>query len=346
MRKFVLRPGGSPLRKIVLRLEGGLGNQLFQYAFARQVQQRFGGSVLLDLHTYATDKQRNLSLHHFELHPGINLGAHRPDNAAHHPDDDVLRPNNAAHRSLSDLQRSLNFLLFWMVRVGARIVHQVLKVLPVAPSSRMKLNSAFGIFIQDHPAYEQYLYRCYSPVALIAGNWMSEKFFDTVAAELRQELRLKTPVSEHNVNLLEQIRSTHSVCVHIRRGDYVVGEVKDKTLVCDFDYYQQAIRLLRDELVDPVFYVFSNTSDDIEWIRANYPFDGELRYVDQQNPDYEDFRLMAACKHFVLSNSTYSWWVVYLSESANKRVVAPSRWNNGMWDQSDIYQKDWTLIEV
>ena len=306
------------MRKIVLRLEGGLGNQLFQYAFARQVQQRFGGSVLLDLHTYATDKQRNLSLHHFELHPGVNLTAHRPDNS----------------------------LLFWMVRVGARIVHQVLKCLPVAPSSRMKLNSAFGIFIQDHPAYEQYLYRCYSPVALIAGNWMSEKFFDTVAAELRQELRLKTPVSEHNVNLLEQIRSTHSVCVHIRRGDYVVGEVKDKTLVCDFDYYQQAIRLLRDELVDPVFYVFSNTHDDIEWIRANYPFDGELRYVDQQNPDYEDFRLMAACKHFVLSNSTYSWWVAYLSESAHKRVVAPSRWNNGVWDQSDIYQKDWTLIEV
>lgn len=306
------------MRKIVLRLEGGLGNQLFQYAFARQVQQRFGGSVLLDLHTYATDKQRNLSLHHFELHPGVNLTAHCP----------------------------LNSLFFWMVRVGARIVHQVLKGMPVAPSSRMKLNSAFGIFIQDHPAYEQYLYRCYSPVVLIAGNWMSEKFFDTVTAELRQELRLKTPVSEHNVNLLEQIRSTHSVCVHIRRGDYVVGEVKDKTLVCDFDYYQQAIRLLRDELVDPVFYVFSNTHDDIEWIRANYPFDGELRYVDQQNPDYEDFRLMAACKHFVLSNSTYSWWVAYLSESAHKRVVAPSRWNNGVWDQSDIYQKDWTLIEV
>ena len=60
-------------------------------------------------------------------------------------------------------------------------------------------------------------------------------------------------------------------------------------------------------------------------------------------PVYETLRLMYNCKHFILSNSTFSWWGQFLSASKNKLVVSPSRWNNGGY-QSQLIQKDWILI--
>lgn len=60
-------------------------------------------------------------------------------------------------------------------------------------------------------------------------------------------------------------------------------------------------------------------------------------------PVYETLRLMYNCKHFILSNSTFSWWGQFLSTSKNKLVVSPSLWNNDGY-QSQLIQKDWILI--
>lgn len=73
----------------------------------------------------------------------------------------------------------------------------------------------------------------------------------------------------------------------------------------------KSIQYLNEKLIDPVFYIFSNTSDDIQWIKEIYKFEIPVHYVGHDNPVYEDFRLMMNCKHFILSKSTSSWWVSY-----------------------------------
>ena len=107
------------------------------------------------------------------------------------------------------------------------------------------------------------------------------------------------------------------------------------------------MKKITEQVENPVFYVFSNSSDDINWIKENYDFsDYNVEYVDLNNPDYEELRLMYSCKHFIISNSTFSWWAQYLCENENKIVIAPSEWNRHFDDCSGIYMPEWQVIEV
>lgn len=74
-------------------------------------------------------------------------------------------------------------------------------------------------------------------------------------------------------------------------------------------------------------------------------FTGEnVIFVPQSMPVYETLRLMAHCKHFILSNSTFSWWGQFLSKYNDKIVVSPKRWNNDGY-KTQLIQKDWVLID-
>ena len=76
-------------------------------------------------------------------------------------------------------------------------------------------------------------------------------------------------------------------------------------------------------------------------------FPGEVYYESGVDPVWEKLRLMSACKHFVLSNSSFSWWAQYLSNEKKKIVVAPDIWyKTGKNAKADLYQDDWKLIHI
>lgn len=303
---------------IILRLEGGLGNQLFQYAFARTVQHKYGGKIILDSHAFKNDTQRNLSLHHFFLNNDIKIIKSAPFE---------------------------KFICF-AVRLSAKLFQLLILKILKNRAKRIKLLTTMGIFIQEDSIYLDYLFPTSFPIKYISGNWMSEKYFLPIREKLKEDLIVKTELLERNKQVIAQLESTNSVCIHIRRGDYACSTWADKLLVCDFEYYEKALCLLNQSLATPTFYVFSNTSEDIQWIKENYKFSVPVLYISLNNPDYEEFRLMMNCKHFILSNSSFSWWASYLSSHKNKMVVAPSKWNSGIWDVSDIYLPNWQIIEV
>lgn len=80
-----------------------------------------------------------------------------------------------------------------------------------------------------------------------------------------------------------------------------------------------------DIVKNPTFFIFS---DDISWVKTNLKFKGsELIFIDNNNSSPEDMRLLYSCNHFIMSNSTFSWWGAYLGKYPNKKVIVPEFWS-------------------
>lgn len=103
-----------------------------------------------------------------------------------------------------------------------------------------------------------------------------------------------------------------------------------------------AIEKIKCIVENPVFFMFS---DDIQWVRENVNTGCLTYYEDGTDPVWEKLRLMSACKHFIISNSTFSWWVQYLSRNGDKIVISPSRWFNNDY-KSPLIDEKWIKIEV
>jgi hypothetical protein len=178
---------------------------------------------------------------------------------------------------------------------------------------------------------------------LLIGHFESKENFDDIRDVLLNELEPKEEVLDKNKDLYNKILNTNSICITIRRGDYVTNSNFAKVFnICDINYYNKAIELIKTKVDNPTFFVFS---DDVEWCRNNINIDGEVYYEDGTDPVWEKLRLMYSCKHFIISNSTFSWWAQYLSRNDDKVVVAPSRWANTGYPY-DIYDNKWYKIDL
>lgn len=195
----------------------------------------------------------------------------------------------------------------------------------------LKLNSKLwkrGLFIM-HPFHMNALRMFEFPERLkkknyyIAGPFEKSNIFNDIRPQLLSELKSRDVIKE-NSELYETIKNNNSVCISIRRGDYETNPVAKRTFsICDKAYFEKAIEEIRKRVENPVFILFS---DDIEWAKHNIIIDGKVYYETGKDPVWEKLRLMSACKHFIISNSTFSWWAQWLSTSEDKVVVSPEIW--------------------
>lgn len=175
---------------------------------------------------------------------------------------------------------------------------------------------------------------------IFLGFFESARYFDVIKNELQQEFEPQYPKREKNKELYEFINKNESVCVTIRRGDFLDDKFRDKHYICTPEYFYQAIEIMNEKFTDPKFVIFS---DDIEWVKKNMTFPKGTHFESGDDPVWEKLRLMYQCKHFIISNSTFSWWAQYLSPNKNKVVIAPKKWNN-IGDNPDIYEDTWIKI--
>lgn len=158
----------------------------------------------------------------------------------------------------------------------------------------------------------------------IAGFWQAYKYAEAVAPQLRREFRLREPAAGRNEEMLKQIHATSvSVSLHVRRGDYTLAA--EGNIALPLGYYHRAVDVIRQRFDDPVFFIFS---DDISFARQNLPT-GMRRVFVEGNDDFsshEDLRLMAACQHHIIANSSFSWWGAWLNPRPEKVVIAPRHW--------------------
>lgn len=221
--------------------------------------------------------------------------------------------------------------------LGSRLQAQVTR------ASRRFMPRLFGVpvFREPHFHYEPRFQSLDQPVFL-EGYWQSNRYFQEIRQVLLEEFALKAGLPFASAKILEKITSVDSICVHVRRGDYLSNPVAARTHgVCSLDYYKSGIAELARELSAPHCFVFS---DDIAWVKESLATDCPMTVVDVNASEdaHLDLTLMAACNHFLIANSSLSWWGAWLGQSNNKRVVAPARWfMKTEIDTSDLIPASW-----
>ena len=177
--------------------------------------------------------------------------------------------------------------------------------------------------------------------AYLVGCWQSEKYFYDSKELVREAFRFREiPLSERMAAYKNSMENSNSVSVHIRRGDYLdVDEVYGG--ICTKEYYRKAMKKMERVIPNCRFFIFTN---DIPWAKEHITGEN-VTIVEGNNEDtgYIDMYLMTRCKHYILANSSFSWWGCYLNASKEKKVIAPNRWANGR-DYRDIYTKEMELL--
>jgi hypothetical protein len=292
---------------VIVTLEGGLGNQLFQYAAGRALAAARDTELKLDVRPF-----EHYTLHRYALAPFRIRESFASD--------DEL--NAVTGRSIAGPAR------LWF-RIGQRL----------RPPHRRRIlrESHFRPF--DPRVLEAPRDVC------LQGYWQSERYFEGIRDVLREELGLRSEPGPRTRELEGEIRGVPSVGVHVRRGDYVTDETtRGVHGVMGPGYYRRAAEAIRATVRDPRYYVFS---DDPGWARENLELDGPVTHVDHNGPDrgHEDLHLMSLCRHNIIANSTFSWWAAWRNRNPDKIVLAPSRWfRDASLDTRDLIPAGWRRV--
>lgn len=308
--KFLIEKNTQNTKKqITLRLAGGLGNQMFEYCALRSfmLDHNLMGNISLK---GITNKTHNIySLNHFYINKEVEI------------------------KKTETIKSKINHLIYGFYCVF--LVHKkngfqmMKKIQPIL--------NYFGFYCVPDGYMD--LQESTSKNQVMVGYYQSLKYFDKYKEILKEELTVKEKVSPKNKKILENIEKNNSVCIHIRRGDYVGSNHQ----VCTVEYYLKAIQEIKKHVNNPKFFVFS---DDISWVKQNINFKENVTYIDGNNPNYEELRLMYSCKHFIISNSSFSWWAQYLTKNKKRITIAPSKWFQNPNQKVDIYEDDWIIIDV
>ena len=292
---------------IIVRLIGGLGNQLFQYAAARRLAVKQQTSLKLDITNFAKDPLRTYSLAPFRTQAAPASSAEL--NQAIGPQDSVI--GKFLFRARQALPSQTNWTVLREARVG--------------PLDERVLLATGNIYLN--------------------GYWQSEKYFDDIADAIREELTVRLAPDACNGAMIEAIQNAEAVSIHIRRGDYVSNPHTNRVHgTCSLDYYQQCVRQICDEIHNPHFFIFS---DDQQWVKDNLQIARPTTFVDHNSAAtaHEDLRLMSLCKHHIVANSSFSWWGAWLNPSPTKIVYAPQRWyNDPTVNTRDVVPSSWRRV--
>lgn len=296
---------------IITQLLGGMGNQMFQYALGKHLALKNNLPLKLDISILL---DRSPGRHHVNREFDLDIFELTPQFAT---------KNDIAPYNPQFMTKSEKFFFHSKRKLGL-----------------VKINKERS-FEFDKSILElegsQY----------IAGLWQSYKYFEDIEEIIRQDYKVKKPLVDKSLLLLSKIKSCDSVCINIRRTDYLsVKQTADVLGFIGLEYYRKALEILMSRISQPEIFVFS---DDIQWCREHIRAGmAPIVYVDhsyagEKFGDY--FQLMMACKHFIIPNSTFGWWAAWLNANTNKLVIAPDKW---MSDRSintkDLVPPSWISV--
>lgn len=292
---------------IILHLSGGLGNQMFQYAFGRATANRLSAELVFDL------SDETLQIHNgFELNRVFDI--------------------RAREATKSDLKTVLGWMRHDIARRAVK---------------KFGFSEILSIpyVLEPHLHFAPQMLRA-SDNTYLSGYWQSEKYFADAMDCVRDDFTFLSKLSGLNESLAADIldKSQTAISLHVRRGDYVHNtEINRVHGCCTQEYYQAAIEHMAGQIKSPRFYIFS---DDMDWVRANLdlPFGHTFVQHNRKKSSYQDMHLMSLCKHHVIANSSFSWWGAWLNRDPKKLVVAPRKWFADERSVDDLFPQSWVVL--
>lgn len=290
---------------VIIRMTGGLGNQMFQYALYLRLCSMGREVKFDDVTEYELENARPIMLWAFDIsyprasREEINKITDGSMKLSHR-----IRRKLSGRRSLEYSEESYDY---------------------------------DGQVLERDPAYLTGYFQSEKYFTEIQGQvrrafTFSDKIWDGLEGETKRRVR----------DCLERIRGCESVSVHIRRGDYLE---KDEIYggICTEEYYREAFRRILKRFPQAVFFVFSNDEHWVrEWIPGlcqdmNLEKDRFITVEGTtEETGYLDLFLMSRCRNHIIANSSFSWWGAWLGENPDKMVLAPAVWVRNC-KQKDIY---------
>lgn len=179
---------------------------------------------------------------------------------------------------------------------------------------------------------------------IFIGTWQSELYFDNVKDKITSYFKFNSDLlTSKTLSILKEIDKTQSVAVHIRRGDYLSKPYIDEfSNICTLSYYENAINYLEDKVSDAKFFLFTDDLQWAK-INLNERKVVFVDINNERKNSWQDMYLMSRCKHQIIANSTFSWWAAYLNINKSKIVIAPSKWINTL-PKDDIVPQSWIRL--
>ncbi|HZV70252.1 MAG TPA: alpha-1,2-fucosyltransferase [Saprospiraceae bacterium] len=295
---------------VIVQLIGGIGNQMFQYACARHLAILNNTELKLDLSFLENRVRfnkdfvfRDYDLDLFNIQATFITPSEIPMYPAN------WKINSIPHRlyNLFSIRlKGFKYVLEW------------------------KLNK-YNLML-----YNKNILKKRGNIYL-AGYWASPHYFEKIQDTIRADFSFRKALPQHCLSVKENIQATQSVCINVRRKEFLVAK---RLGFHGVDYINRAVQLIAQQVNNPVFFVFS---DDISWCRDNIKLDFPVTFLGEEyhGEKYGDYlHLMTLCRHFIIGNSTYAWWGAWLSNQPGKIVVTPVTLFTGYTDE-DLIPDEW-----
>lgn len=294
---------------IIVRIFGGLGNQMFQYAAAKSLALNNGATLKLDISSF--DQQ---------------ISSETPRQYALGIFTNITDEFSEAAFKNSVVPPLRNYLFNKVYKFAVQKINW--------------LNRNF--IIENSYSYSPVKYN--GGLVYIDGYWQSYKYFKANEKLIRIYFDLSYLANEITIEpIINSIRNSVAVSLHVRRGDYVTNvKAKNYVRLYDLAFYKKAIEKIREmESGKMKIFIFS---DDAEWCKKNMKFKEEHTFINTGS-DSHDLYLMSICKHNIIANSTFSWWAAWLNNNTNKIVVAPQKWYQGSKNSNDLLPAEWIRFD-
>lgn len=310
---------------IYKEISGRLGNQMFQYAIARSIYEKSSQKekLVFNFKKGVIDRGFEDELKYFK----------------------VLKYQHSEKEKINLFQKILlkTFILpEKIITLYCLILKKDIETIKYKYQKTFSpILTKFGIYYvrQGYVNFKNYN----AKNKYLLGYFESSKYFDDIRDILLKEFTPKKAPLAKNIELYKYIENNESICVTIRRGDYISNpEFKANHYICTPEYFINTMKIMKEKIKNAKFIIFS---DDVEWCKKNIKFPGEVMFESGDDPVWEKLRLMYSCKHFILSNSTFSWWAQYLSRNDKKVVIAPNKWRNKGYSK-DIYMNNWLIYDI
>jgi len=291
---------------VIVRLIGGLGNQMFQYALGKHLSKINKSPLKLDATVYDE----------FYMLRKYSLSVFNAD------------VSFASPKEVYKLtQQSKNKF--------KKILNRIFNVKYVPPKTYIK---------EKHFHFDAKILKLPDSVYL-QGYWQSEKYFKDINQEIRSCFSFVKPQAGKDKEIASTIAAHNSISVHVRRGDYVTNPVIRKMLhTIDIEYYRRAFQFIEQRIRKPLFVIFSDDIQWVR-MNLRFNDDILIVDHNDESKCAEDLRLMTQCKHHVMANSSFSWWGAWLGSNPGKIVVAPKKWFvDDSYDTRDLLPIEWIVL--